>query len=52
MFMRSMFVFFNFSESRTYFFFDYISAAAAFMMIGLILVKVLTGENKKSKSGK
>jgi len=48
MFMRSMFVFFDFSEPRSYFFFDYISAAAAFMMIGIILVKVLTGKNKKS----
>lgn len=42
MLMRSMFVFFDFSEPRAYFFFDYISAAIPFMMIGLITVKSLT----------
>ena len=47
MFMRSMFVFFDFSEPRIYFFLDYISAAVPFMMIGLIIVKGLT--NKKNK---
>lgn len=50
MLMRSMFVFFDFSEPRVWFFLDYISAAVPFMMIGLITVKALTG--KKKQKGK
>lgn len=53
MFMRSMFVFFDFSESRAYFFFDYISVAVLFMMIGFLIVKGLSGISaEKNKSSK
>ena len=53
MFMRSMFVFFDFSEPRAYFFFDYISIAILFMMIGLLIVKGLSGLSaKKNTSNK
>lgn len=51
MFMRSMFVFFDYSEPRAYFFFDYISVAVLFMMIGLLIVKGFLGISaKKNKS--
>ena len=49
MFMKTPFVFFDFSEARVYFFLDYIAIMILFMMVGFLIVSVFGKIGKKSR---
>ena len=51
MFMRTMFVFFDFSENRIRFLADYLAVMALFAMLGLITTVVLSFSKEKKEKG-
>lgn len=51
MFMRTMFVFFDFSENRIRFLADYLTVMVFFAMLGLIATAVLSSSKEKKEKG-
>ena len=51
MFMRTMFVFFDFSENRIWFLADYLAVMVLFAILGLIATAVLSSSKEKKEKG-
>ena len=51
MFMRTMFVFFDFSENRIWFLADYLAVMVLFAILGLITTAVLSSSKEKKEKG-